>query len=290
MKKIFPFFGLLALCFGVSSCNLDDSTNVNTYTFQVLNHISSTDPDGKVMMSQGSYSFRIDGNNGELRINTDDLLFDNSNHSFTTRDIKYSQKTIISQTRPNLVGNIFSFDAGENNACDNSYQTVTNLKGTLNSTVYPLGYTQATPVMSYNFGSDWKVRTTRVDAYYDGTTEVTKAGEDPVKADQAVFRVIINAQSMKAQIVMAFLPIRDLKDSDVLTLTGLPVTVTRDGYYIESPEATAIFNLDEGNRTWVFRNISFRTTSDDLTSAKLTMTLADDPEVTINADVSYTLF
>lgn len=287
MKKVLSILGALTAMASLTSCNLDDPKNITTFTFDVLNHISSDNPDEAVLLTPSSYTFRLDGNKNLLRFDTSNLLFDNVNHSFSTSDIRYTTQGFV--VPPYQSGTIVSFDAGPNNVSDNGMLSVTDVKGVLNSTSYPAGALQSTPVLSYSI-SGKKVRTLRVDSYFTGQSQVAEEGVDPTVTDRGVYRLVINYQTKKAQLVMGFLPLRSLEEGQSLTLRDLPVTLTPEGYYIEQEEATAELSSNPGDHSWVFRDISFWTTDESLTRASISLTLAEEKPVTVEATVSYTLF
>lgn len=290
IKKIFKsgmLCGAAALsCLSLSSCSLDDPENINTYTFEVLNLITPDDPDATPILTPGSYSFRLDGNKSLLQIETSNLLYNNVNYAFTTNDIRYSSQGFVTVLQ---TGSYVSFDAGQNNVSTGQI-SVTDLKGALNSTCYPPGQLQSTPVMSYRTGSGLTVRTLLSGEFYLGDTKLTQAGTADIITKDGVYQLVLNYATKTAHFAFGFLPLRDLSDKVSLTLKDLPLTLTDRGYTISAAEVIAEVSNNPGDHSWKFKDIQIATTDENLTRLSIQMTLADETPVTLSANVSYTLF
>lgn len=282
--------GTVVACSTLTSCNLDDPENINTFTFDVLNLISTDGDDENVLLTPSSYSFRLDGNKHLLRIESSNILFDNANHTVSTADIRYSAQGFMT---PYQSGSIVSFDTGSSDVSKSGSEPVSEVAGTLNSTAWPADKLTSTLVMSYRLGSNRTVRTLSSNAYFVGESTISGAKGDPVKTGDPVYRVVIDPTTMRAQIAIGFLPLRDLEEKVSLILRNLKVTPKADGYTISSDETVAEVSNNLGDHSWKFTNVEFKTTDETLTRAKISFTLpGEEGEETYNvtAPVCYTLF
>lgn len=290
MKRHILNLGLAAaVCGALSSCSLDDPQNVNTYTFEVLNHITSSNPEEEVLLTPSSYTFRLDGNKNLISFKCENLIFANASHNITTTDIRYSAQGFAT---PFQSGSIISFNSGSANV-SNGGEAVTDLYGQLNSTAYPAGMLQSTPVVSYKLGSDRTIRTVRSDSYFVGESTISDTTGELLKTNDGVYRLVLNPTTKKAQLALAALPLSGLGDDISLIIRDLPITLTEAGYTIEKEEAIAEVSNNPGDHSWVFRNISIKTTEENLTRIQISLDLDDSQdgrELSISAYVSYTLF
>lgn len=276
--------GVISL--SLTSCNLDDPENVNTYTFEVLNLITSENSETQPLLTTGKYTFRLDGNKNLMRVETSDLLYNNVNHSFTTKDFRYSPQGFMTEFQ---TGSYISFNAGSDNVSDGS-TTVTNLKGALNSTCYPPGQLQSTPVFSYNIGNDLKVRTLAYNSFFIGETTLKQTGSPEVTTSDGIYQLVINNSEMTATLAISALPLRNLDSKVLIVLKNLPIALSDTGYAIEKDEVTAEVSNNPGDHSWIFKDVSIRTTDESLTRTQIKLTLADETEVNLTANVQYTLF
>ena len=140
------------------------------------------------------------------------------------------------------------------------------------------------PVLKYNIGNEYTVRTFCRDAYYAGTTTTHYTDKDgnagSFENKEIVYRAVINVEKMTADVVIynaQFAPQQPQKIT-AMVLKALPVETMANGYRITGEDI--IPEVVEGaattpNPNYPFKKFSMTTTSDNLDQVAMEFNVGD---------------
>ncbi len=270
----------------LTSCLGDgDDNREQTLVYNIVNLVTPSDADVKPYMSTGTYSFYLKGSN--LTVSTADLMLGTSKSSFVTGETPYTQTV-------SALGTVISFNGCSGNVNQDSSLPLNNFSGRITSAVYYIstvvpgitGIATPTPipVLKYNIGNEYTVRTFCRDAYYAGTTTTHYTDKDgnagSFENKEIVYRAVINVEKMTADVVIynaQFAPQQPQKIT-AMVLKALPVETMANGYRITGEDI--IPEVVEGaattpNPNYPFKKFSMTTTSDNLDQVAMEFNVGD---------------
>lgn len=270
----------------LTSCLGDgDDNREQTLVYNIVNLVTPSDAAVKPYMSTGTYSFYLKGNN--LTVSTADLMLGTSKSSFVTGETPYTQTV-------SALGTVISFNGCSGNVNQDSSLPLNNFSGRITSAAYYIstavpgitGIATPTPVpvLKYNIGNEYTVRTFCRDSYYAGTTTTHYTDKDgnagSFENKDIVYRAVIDVEKMTADVVIynaQFAPQQPQKITAMI-LKALPVETMANGYRITGEDI--IPKVVEGaattpNPKYPFKKFSMTTTSDNLDQVAMEFNVGD---------------
>lgn len=280
MKRFF----LLPVAAGLLMASCDTTTKDSTSTLQFgeYNLIVSDNPQQPASASPCVYKLDFNLTKGAVAISTENLLFNNINHSFETDTVGYSVGVYKDAN-----GNYF--EQGQFSSASNIGRgaSVTRLDAKFTGASYYVsveipGFTTAQGVatrlvMGYDYDNSWHVQTFWPECFYVGNSIVTGNAGQYFSTSATAYRIAMDMEKLTAQCVV-YTPQFDSSDSGVvkaILLSEIPIKFDHSSYYLEadSPKTQIVtqgsMKWDESD-AWKATDFKFNITSADLTQGVLT--------------------
>ncbi len=289
--KLLPGLLVITPVLLASCSDLDGgSTQEAKIGVTVINHLTPLDSSKEIIMTKGEYTVNLNATSREASITTTSLKFDNSDHAFATKGMRM---TANGYTVEGLgYGEVYSFSGSEGNLSIGGSAEISNMSGRLNpfgyfSKTYVPGYLQYNSypfrlVMSYQYGTEYTVKTLSGDSFYAGKTITTYPGQGGAPSnyenDGAMYRVIIDPAKMVADVIIYDAQFAEpMPKMTAMIVKGLKVTATRDGFTAKGegivPSAVE-GGMETPYETFPFTSIEVRTTGGDLTQVAIDYVVA----------------
>ena len=295
MKKYF-LYGSMALLTGLTmvSCSKDGYQEVSRTLNASAITIITSESDGNVTASAGTYSFNIKMTDTENTgsVTSPELIADNTSLGFTTNVQKYSS-TGYDAFLKNVTGTVGNSTMELNNAdflalylydaTQNKYGYYYDLS---NAGKYTFTVNVIAPwitLAKYNIGSTYRVNTFPVNSFFKGTTTTTYPSAEGLAShstNDITYRFIVDAKENKAVLIVynakfSGSPAEPTKAA--IIVEGLAVDFTPTGISITGENIVP--DVVEGDATtpyesFTFNKISFHTTNDLYTEGVLDYTVA----------------
>ena len=278
MKK-FLLFGGAALMLSLASCSSNDYENNQTIGTGALNLITNLS-DGSTVVSEGSYAFKlkITSNSQTGTITVDNLIINNNNNNFTTEEQTYET---------NLYDAYFKNPQTSTAALSNAtflltpFFYVPQLFPGLPVSIQTSGYET---IAQYTYNNNYQIKTFQKNTFFVGKTSPypSTSAEDEVEDIYYMLAITLSEKGNTASIFIFNLEMPN--EEGKLTkmqfrLENLDVVFSSNGIQVSGTDVvpgvaqvtSPTVNPDE---SYIFNNISFSTTSDDLTKATINYQIA----------------
>lgn len=281
-KQIILCFAAVACCGLLASCTSDNEPTTSTLTYQVTNYIVPADTQKDVELSNSTYVFRTEDN--QMLVNETGMKIEGTAYNFTT-----DQKTFKLYSYNQ--GQIITVEGNNANINSNPSLPLRNFNCAITTFVYytpvavpgVVGVNVITPVpvMKYDIGDLYTVRTFSRDAYFCGTTSTfypdAEGNLTNYENKNIIYRMVIDIDKLTADLVMyqaQFAPQAPVLSA--IVLKGLNVKLTRSGFDISG--TNIVPEVGEGNSTtpnpkYTFDSVQFHTASEDLSQATIRYTV-----------------
>ena len=282
--KALAFIGAAACSMMLGGCSLGDDELTTYFSISLNNLIIPADPDAAPIVQKGcSYKVNYDLAKGLATVSTADLKISGDAASFTTDEMKMTQRM--------AQGNYYIREfSGAGHMDDGSYDIV-NFKGVETQLFYATptlipGISNVTMdagvVFTYGIGDKYRVKTFMSDMNFKGETVTTfsmKGQTINYVNNDPVYRIKFSDDLKKATLVIYNVRFAEQmpKPLAAVIVKDLDVTFTRQGYVISGSERVP--EVLEGGATteypnYTFNSFKFTADSDDLTKAVCEYTVA----------------
>ena len=295
MKPYLFLSCLLALPM-LSSCDKDGYNEVTRTIPGPTITLITNNADGTVTVNPGSYLFNITMTDTEATgsVTSPALIANNTSLAFTS-DVQTYKSTNYDVYLENVVATAGTTGMSLNNsqfqalylydktANPNGYYYNTAEVGEYTFVVNPYSPLYIT-LARYNIGSAYTVHTFPINSFFKGTTTTTyPQSETPYQTQQIMYRVMIDRDSESGELHADML-LYDAKFSGVpaeptkvaILVPGLDVNFEATGVTISGKNITPLV-YESGeyvpNETYIFNDITFKTTNSLYTSASIDYTV-----------------
>ncbi len=281
MRKI-----IFAGCAAVSllplvGCNSsDDPEIVSKRRFDVNNLFTPLQPDGQSFATSSSYSFDLNASASTVSTECRNLFYGQVNHLLVIPTVKYNAMTFsdgdyIEFKSPSGVldyvdGGIKNFDCVLSGLFYRMPGRIPTVEGVAYNPVV---------IAQYEIGNMYSVATFPADATYRGITSTSfeyKGQQQTYKTKSGSYRVVINLNTLKADVVLYNVKFAEQSPALVLVLKDLDVKLERNAYSVSgmnvNPRQVEGNSLTE-NDSFPFESFKLRTTTADLATISIEYTV-----------------
>lgn len=274
MKKIL-LLGFVTLTLGLTSCLSDNSTETTKFTVMPVNLITYM-ADGSTNVAMGSYVFDINISDQNGSVAASNLVIDNQSLSFTASDLKYASSgyDLLFKNFTTTTTGSMTYNVDNTNFLATPLYYYPGMFG-INSpynpnTSFSFPYYLAA---SYRVDGNYVVKTIAPNTFYKGNTRVTYTNLGSMESYQnedMLYGLILNIQNKTATIVIY----NAMFSSDFMkrniTVSNLPVDFTNGTINVRATNVTSEDN------SCTFQNISFMSSSADLTMGTVNFDMTDN--------------
>lgn len=286
MKKLFIMAGA-SLLVSLTGCNSENNSGSYTQKFGTapINLITSV-VDGTTTVSKGTYMFDLTISGQTGTISTNDLTVNNSSVSFKTPELKYASSgydAIFKNVEATATGNM-TYNLVNGTFIATPFYFYPGQIGINSPYNPPTGFNLPDIlVASYTLAGMCVVKTFQQNTFFTGETTTTYPYMGEIahySTKDIMYGLILDLSNNTATLIMYKAKFSGVPQEPVKTqinLNNLPVDFSNGMIRIKAEDV--IPDVVEGGQTtpnedYIFNNIEFATTSEDLTSARITYTVA----------------
>lgn len=272
-NKILLALAVAAALGPLTSCNESDDGTTITRTYFALNLLTPEQPDLPSQVTACYYTFNINTGSAKIDMTSENLNFDNVNHSFQLLGVQSA---------------ITQFSDGDYIAFKSPVAAIDGIRGgatNVNCVLSGLFYTvpQQVPgietasysprvIAQYDIPGKYFLATFTPDATYRGITTTAfqyQGQEQAYKTKAGSYRVVLNLNTNKADVVLYSVKFAQQAPALILVLKDLDVKFERGAYSISGKDIVPQ-QLDgqmlTPNESFPFEEFNLRTVSADLTN------------------------
>ncbi len=286
-KNIFALIAMTGLV--MTSCNTDSNDTTSTVEYPTCNLVTSLST-GVSSASTGSYRFLFNITQAKVSFATDNFKIDGNSHTLASDTVSYVSYMVQTDHGTGSLQDIRNFkgymDRDRNMKITDSHMMISSVFNYNLAPVPGLTTIKNHPMIvgQYKIGNEWEVRTFSDDAFYSGKTVTNykdRDGSDKTfESTGMMYRIVIDMAKNKATMVIYNAKFSDSEHEPVKSMILVKdlyvkwgagyYTVTGKDIVPEMPEN----NVLTPNPKYIFNDITFRTTSDDLVSASIDYNVA----------------
>lgn len=264
----------------LSSCSGKDEDVELTYDVMTLNLFTPLNQAEDPFVTACYYKFRYAVSAKDMVMTSENLYFGGYNHKFSTPTVPYSFQSYSD-------GDLISFKSASG-TLDGMQGAVSNLECKLSGLFYPvqkqipdLPTAAYAPfaVAQFVVQGKYQVSTFQSDVNYRGTTTTVfdyQGNQMVYKSKAGSYRVIVNVEKKKADIVLYSVKFAEQSPALILVLKDLDFQLTSGGYKITGTDIIPRQldgSLLTNNESFPFENFELTTASADLTQINIDYTV-----------------
>ena len=281
MKKIY-LLGSLAVLLGLSGCKDNDYNYNYQFTVPTVNILTNVS-DGTGVASKVTYDYEINDNSGTTTgtISSSAIVLGGSSYTLKTVTAPYQYNSFTVAFK-NVTGSMTGNQTIPVSNGNFTFTTVVNnplLLGLSISTQLP----QQFAICQYKIGDEYTVKTFPEIAFYTGETTTQYPGADGMQENSTktiFYELSLNLAENKATIYMynaKFSGMPQEPSKSQINIEGLNVDYSNGMVTVTGENIIPVVvegNVSTPYENYIFNNIEFKTTSDDLSECQISYTVA----------------